>query len=258
MLPSNHSIKSLIDQPQAFVSVDLDAIIMTFRFISSYKHLVRPYEPIHQTGPDFSLIFVGPEKSPIGEYVVQVRQHHRSRPRSLLTPPELEHNCLSLPHLVRCEPRTAAEKDPKSRQYRHITFKFENLNFGPEASGLTWVLKFHIMALTETKDGFRNVWLSTIMTDPIRVAHVSPEEAIVRAPNYCNVCKEKPCNLFLREQEEEGTIWNPHREEPWVKANPVEPGDDERIQLVSDARSPPDQGQRLIVQRRNVDDGGRG
>ncbi|KAL2212321.1 hypothetical protein CC79DRAFT_1364598 [Sarocladium strictum] len=201
---------------------------MAFRFISSYKRLVRPYEPIQQSGPDFSLIYIGPDKSTVGEYVVQVRQHHRSRSRSPFTPPELEHNYLSLPHMVRCESRTAEEKDPKSRRYKHVTFKFENLNFGPEASGLTWVLKFHIMALTETKDGFRNVWLSTTMTDPISVGAISPEEAIVRAPNFCNVCKEKPCRLFLREWEEEGTVWNPYREEPWVKAKSVEPDKDER------------------------------
>jgi hypothetical protein len=231
---------------------------MAFRFISSYKRLVRPYEPIQQSGPDFSLIYVGPEKSPIGEYVVQVRQHHRNRPRSLLTPPELEHCYLSLPHLVRCEPRTAEEKDPTSRHYKHVTFKFENLNFGPEATGLTWVLKFHIMALTETRDGFRNVWLSTNMTDPIHVGSISPEEAVVRESNYCNVCKEAPCRLFLRERENEGTFWNPYCEEPWVKAKTVGPDKDERHRLVPETQPSSDQELRLVILSKDADNEGGG
>jgi hypothetical protein len=170
---------------------------MAFRFISNYKECVVPYESIQQSGSDFSLIYDGEEKSPTGEYIVEVRQYVRLSPNLRVMAEEYEDSCLSLPHIIRSEPRTAEEKNPKSRHYKPVTFRFPDLNFGTEASGNPWILKFDVSARTEFHDGFRNVCIGTLMTDEIHVGYNSPEEAAVRQTHYCHICKIQPCRLRL-------------------------------------------------------------
>lgn len=171
---------------------------MLFRFASHYKTHVKPYESLATSGGPFNLVYDGPEPSPIAEYVVKVRQCRREADGAVIE--DIENGCLSLPYIVHSEPRTREERDLKSWDHKPPYFIFHDLNFGDEASGKSWVLKFELAVRTETLNGLENLFMAELHSEDIYVTYSSKEEARLFAPNYCGVCKVEPCKLYLQER----------------------------------------------------------